>query len=78
MTAPSACPERSRERVITVCAECLRASCWHGDFYCDAYRNAGLVKKPESELERLAAEHPSYYAQARIEKICGSTEYVGI
>lgn len=78
MTAPSARPGRSRERLITVCSECFRASCWHGDFFCDAYRTAGLVKKGERELERLAVEHPSYYAQARIEKICGSTEYVPI
>lgn len=69
---------KERERLITVCSECLRASCWHGEFMCEMSRNAGTVKKGERELDRLAIEHPSYYAKARIEKICGSTEYVGI
>lgn len=68
--------KKNLERLITVCSECFRASCWHGDFFCEGYRNAGTVKKSESALRALAVEHPSYYAKARIEKICGSTEYV--
>lgn len=69
---------KERERLITVCSECFRASCWGGEFMCEGSRHAGTTKKGERELDRLAAEHPSYYAQARIEKICGSTEYVGL
>jgi hypothetical protein len=66
------------ERLITVCSECLQASCWHGEFMCERARNAGTVKKGERELERLALEHPSNYAKAHIERICGSTEYVRV
>ena len=30
-------------RYVTVCSECLRASCWHGVFMCDKSTNAGTM-----------------------------------
>ena len=48
--------------LITVCAECLRASCWHGFFYCDKYKGAGIVQKSVSELRLLGRENESYWA----------------
>lgn len=47
--------------MVTVCASCLRASCWQGIFYCDEYKTADIVEKPVSELKKLAREHPSYW-----------------
>jgi hypothetical protein len=47
--------------LVTVCANCLRASCWQGIFYCDEYRTADVVEKPVSELRALGLEHPSYF-----------------
>lgn len=35
---------------VTVCAECLRACCWQGEFMCEAARNAGTVVKTVGEL----------------------------
>lgn len=64
------------ERLITVCSACLTASCWHYEFICDEYRMAGIVKKGEYELNRLHLEHPDNYSKAKIDLICGSTEYV--
>lgn len=47
--------------LITVCGECLTASCWQGIFMCDEARNAGTVQKTREELRKLGLEHPSYW-----------------
>lgn len=49
------------DRLVTVCSECLKASCWQGHFMCDASRGAGTVDKPISELRTLRLEHPDYW-----------------
>lgn len=46
---------------ITVCASCLRASCWQGEFYCDEYKTANTIEKPISELIKLNLESPEYF-----------------
>ncbi len=38
---------------ITVCASCLRASCWQGVFLCYESQNADVVYKPVKELALL-------------------------
>lgn len=50
------------EKEITVCAECLRASCWNGIFMCDKARQTGtgLIIKTRRELIKLGLEDPSY------------------
>jgi hypothetical protein len=50
------------ETTITVCSECLQASCWQGEFYCDSAKTAGTVEKTRAELEALALEHPDYWS----------------
>lgn len=45
---------------ITVCSNCLRASCWHGIFFCEKYIESGTVEKTKEELLGLKLEHPSY------------------
>jgi hypothetical protein len=52
-------------RMVTVCASCLMACCWQGEFYCDDYRRAGTVEKSVSELLDLGREHPSYWRAER-------------
>jgi hypothetical protein len=49
------------DKWITVCSECLRASCWQGEFYCDDYMDAGIVEKRRSELALLKRESPHYW-----------------
>lgn len=49
------------DAVVTVCSECLRASCWLGYFYCDNYRSAGLTTKTVSDLRKINREHPCYW-----------------
>lgn len=46
---------------VTVCSNCLRASCWQGIFMCDESRSAGTVEKDVQELTELNLEHPSYW-----------------
>lgn len=51
-------------RLVTVCARCLRASCWQGKYYCDGYMTAKTKRLPLRDLHRLALEHPSYWTKA--------------
>jgi len=51
------------ETLITVCAECLQASCWLAEFVCDEYRSANIVKLPVSRLRELNQEHPDWWAK---------------
>jgi hypothetical protein len=52
----------SDDDLITVCDVCRRASCWHGDFVCDAVYevSAGTIQMTRRELLALNLEHPSY------------------
>jgi hypothetical protein len=61
-----------KSRSIRVCAECLRASCWHGTFLCDKARGADTTTRTERELDELALEHPSHYAAARVRLVEGA------
>jgi len=47
---------------VTVCSACLRASCWHGAFYCEEYQTAGTVEKTREELLKLNLESPHYWS----------------
>jgi hypothetical protein len=38
------------QRLVTVCASCMRACCWQGEFYCDNYKGAGTTRKTVAEL----------------------------
>jgi len=53
--------QEADNRLVTVCSECLTASCWNGEFYCDKYISAGTVEKTVDELRELKLEHESYY-----------------
>lgn len=49
--------------LITVCSDCLRASCWQGYFFCDKAfdPDSSTVHKTRKELESLALEDPRYW-----------------
>lgn len=59
------------ERVVTVCAECFRASCWHGEWLCEESRHADLVDLPVSRLRELNREPAENYSTARVREVCG-------
>ena len=46
---------------ITVCAECLQASCWQGKFMCDKSRDANITEKTVRELREISYEHSDYW-----------------
>lgn len=56
--------EMNDDDMVTVCASCLRASCWQGEFYCDDYKFADTVEKSVRELKELKLEHPRYWRTA--------------
>jgi len=49
------------EKTITVCDNCLCASCWRGFLMCEGAKDAGTVEKTIEELKELNLEHPSYW-----------------
>jgi hypothetical protein len=57
--------------LVTVCDACLRASCWHGYYRCDAWRSAGTVDRRASELLAIGAEHPDKFSRATVLRECG-------
>ena len=56
--------------MVTVCDKCLCASCWQGIFYCDDYRDAGIVQKTVAELQSLNLENPDYWKRSDSESPC--------
>lgn len=64
----------SDDYMVTVCAKCLRASCWHGEALCDGAAFADVVKRRASELRGVGVEHPSHYSREKILRVCGSVE----
>lgn len=61
-----------RSYLVTVCADCLRVSCWHYTFPCDNYRTANLKTLPAAELDKLNREHPDNYTRERILEVEGA------
>ncbi len=49
------------EWTITVCANCLCATCWQGEFYCDNFRGAGTKQISISTARKLNRENPCYW-----------------
>ena len=50
-----------KDPLITVCAACNRACCWHGEFMCEDAVGADTKRVKESELIKLRLEHPDYW-----------------
>lgn len=51
------------DQLITVCAECNRAACWMGEFYCEKYITAGTRQLTIKKLKQLALEHPHWWSK---------------
>lgn len=58
-------------KLIQVCGECKKASCWYGIHYCGNYRTANLEIKTVAELREINAEHESYWSNKKMEEIYG-------
>lgn len=56
---------------VTVCDQCLTASCWHGVFMCQESKDAGTKKLLASELLRLGLESPDYFSHETLLRVCG-------
>lgn len=51
----------SDTRYVTVCSECLRATCWQGMFMCDKAYGAGTFDLDVEYLKVRALENPCYW-----------------
>lgn len=49
------------DKMVTVCAECLCASCWQGVFLCQKSRDANIVSLPIKALRAMGREHEEYW-----------------
>ena len=58
-------------KIIQVCAKCLDAACYHGEFLCDEARNASTVKKTVRELRKLAHEHEEHWSDDKLAAVYG-------
>jgi len=52
---------RAEDKEVTVCADCLKASCWQGYFYCETYKTADIKQMTVRELSDLHLENPAYW-----------------
>ena len=66
---PSPASTHGADRLVEVCAVCLTASCWHGEFLCEEWRTAGTLELSARELDKRGAEHPDNYSQQKIEEV---------
>lgn len=64
-------PSADDDRVVVVCSFCLRASCWHGVFYCSDAHTAGTVERTVRQLRRLGVEHASHYSVEAVRRYVG-------
>lgn len=71
--SPTASP---RDYIVTVCSECLRASCWHWEFPCDKGQTAVTVMRRASQLRELNREHPDNYSPEKLMKVCGGVTWL--
>ena len=45
---------------VTVCSECLKASCWQGIFMCDEAHGADTTTRTRRQLVELGYENTDY------------------
>lgn len=64
-------------RMVTVCSECLKASCWHGEFLCERSRAANIVRRTVGQLRDLNREHPEQYSVRKVRHVCGEDAVAG-
>ena len=63
----------SDKRLVMVCAGCLRALCWHGEFPCDNAQSEDTTYKTVAELKSLGLEHPDNWSRAKMTDIYGDS-----
>ena len=51
-----------KRKYVTICDECLKASCWQGIFMCDNAYTAGTMDLDVEYLKVRALEHPDWWA----------------
>ena len=50
-----------RPTTVTVCASCLKASCWQGAYLCDWADSSGTTERTVEQLRELDLEHPDWW-----------------
>lgn len=58
--------------LVTVCASCLTASCWHGEFMCQKAKTSTTTVYRASELRAAGREHSDNFSREKIRRVTGS------
>ena len=59
---------------VMVCDKCLKASCWHGEWRCDASLSAGLRILTVADLKKLGREHPDNWSDEKMIEVYGDAK----
>lgn len=59
------------ETTVFVCEECLTASCWYGEFYCEDAKGADITVRTVGELRELKLENEQAWSDEVFLKIHG-------
>lgn len=62
--------------MVTVCAACRCASCWHGEFMCQQSGTANTVDVAASVLRAENREHASNFSEGKLMNVCGNVKYI--
>lgn len=63
------------DKRVMVCAECLRACCWYGEFMCDKARYADVKVVTVGDLRKIkAGEHEHYWSDEMFLRVYGTTK----
>lgn len=60
-----------KDYIVTVCAECRTASCWHGEFMCNQSKWADTEDVLASVLRQEDREHPDNCSVAKLVEVTG-------
>jgi len=63
-----------KDYLVTVCDACLTASCWHGEFMCNAAYEAGTVEIRASKLREMGKESTENFSREKLLAVCGVVE----
>ena len=56
----------SGDEKVLVCASCLRAACWYGEFMCDDAVGANLKILQVRDLRKLGREHEDFWTDEKM------------
>jgi len=64
--------ELNEKKLIEVCDNCKKASCWYGEFMCDMADIARTIKLPIEKLRKLNLESEDFWSDKKLKEVYGT------